>query len=324
MDIDAATYGPDHPDVALSLSNLATVLYALDEPGAALPLLERALNINEATHGPNHPVVATCLSNLSTLHLALGKPTVARPLVERALAIQEAAYGPDHPTVAIRLSNLGAVSEPVAALPLIQRAVRIAEATYGSDHPTVAKFLANWQRCTEPWISLLPPSLSWSVLSARWRRCTHPITQSSGPFARRSFLPFIDWPRSVGDRGAGSCTRPCPTVPRALPTRRRALAHRREPPPPRRRRPPRLRLRERNLNYAEAASRFDTLDLPRAAAAARVFLVPLLLQFGHVAQAAPHVAWLRANRARAELGSEDHADIEEVLRLAEADQETKT
>ena len=75
------------------------------------------------------------------------------------------------------------------------------------------------------------------------------------------------------------------------------------------------------LFYEEAARRFDALDLPKAASAARLLLVPLLLQFGHVERSARHVVWLRAFLGRAEPGPEDRSDIEDVLRLADAAQE---
>ena len=41
-----AAYGPEHPTVAISLGNLATVLGDLGEPAAARPLLDRALAID--------------------------------------------------------------------------------------------------------------------------------------------------------------------------------------------------------------------------------------------------------------------------------------
>jgi hypothetical protein len=43
--ITEAAHGPDHPTVAIELSNLATILRALGEPGLAWPLAERALSI---------------------------------------------------------------------------------------------------------------------------------------------------------------------------------------------------------------------------------------------------------------------------------------
>ena len=98
--IAEAAYGPDHPDVATRLNNLALILRDLGDPAAARPLAERALAIAEAAHGPDHPDVATGLNNLALILQDLGDPAAARPLAERALAIDEAAYGPDHPAVA--------------------------------------------------------------------------------------------------------------------------------------------------------------------------------------------------------------------------------
>ena len=56
--IDEASYGPDHPTVAIRLGNLAMILRDLGDPAGAKPLLERALRIDEASYGPDHPDVA--------------------------------------------------------------------------------------------------------------------------------------------------------------------------------------------------------------------------------------------------------------------------
>ena len=89
--------GPDHPDVARDLNNLALILQDLGQAGQARPLQERALAIDEAAYGPDHPAVATDLNNLAQILRDLGQPGQARPLQERALAITEAAYGPGPP-----------------------------------------------------------------------------------------------------------------------------------------------------------------------------------------------------------------------------------
>ena len=53
--INEAAYGPDHPDVATRLSNLATVLRDLGDPaGDAEPLTDRALR-----HRPKPPTAPT-------------------------------------------------------------------------------------------------------------------------------------------------------------------------------------------------------------------------------------------------------------------------
>jgi tetratricopeptide (TPR) repeat protein len=106
LTITQAAHGPDHPDVATRLDNLALTLRDLGHPDQARPLHERALAITRAAHGPDHPDVATRLDNLAVTLRDLGHPDQARPLQERALAITQAAHGPDHPEVATRLSNL--------------------------------------------------------------------------------------------------------------------------------------------------------------------------------------------------------------------------
>ena len=65
--IDEAVYGPDHPEVAIDLSNLATILLDLGQLAEARSLVERALAIDEAVYGPDHPTVATLRANLAVI-----------------------------------------------------------------------------------------------------------------------------------------------------------------------------------------------------------------------------------------------------------------
>lgn len=62
-------YGPNHPAVAESCSNLAILHNQKGDYAAALPLYERALAIYEANYGPNHQEVAHTLTDLAVLHL---------------------------------------------------------------------------------------------------------------------------------------------------------------------------------------------------------------------------------------------------------------
>ena len=83
--------GPDHPDAAASLNNLA-VLY--DNQGRyeqAEPLYHRALAIREKVLGPDHPATAASLNNLAVLYRKQGRHGQAEPLYQRALAIREKA-----------------------------------------------------------------------------------------------------------------------------------------------------------------------------------------------------------------------------------------
>ena len=62
-------YGPNHPAVAESCSNLAILYNQKGDYNSALPLYERALAIYEANYGPNHQEVAHTLTDLAVLHL---------------------------------------------------------------------------------------------------------------------------------------------------------------------------------------------------------------------------------------------------------------
>jgi hypothetical protein len=47
--------GPEHPDTALGLNNLATLCYYEGDMSEAARLMRRALEIREARLGPEHP-----------------------------------------------------------------------------------------------------------------------------------------------------------------------------------------------------------------------------------------------------------------------------
>jgi tetratricopeptide (TPR) repeat protein len=145
--IDEAVYGPEHPEVAICVSNLGSALYYLGDYAGAKVALERALRISEAALGQEHPYVATDLSNLGNVLRDLGDYAGAKAALERALRIDEAALGQEHPNVAIRLSNLGNVlrdlGEYAAAKVALERAVIIFEAALGPEHPHVATSLSN-------------------------------------------------------------------------------------------------------------------------------------------------------------------------------------
>jgi tetratricopeptide (TPR) repeat protein len=145
--IDEASYGPDHPTVAVRLNNLAELLRATNRLTEAEPLYRRALAIDEASLGPNHRDVATCVNNLAELLHDTDRLTEAEPLYQWALAMGEASLGPDDPAVAVRLNNLAellrATNRLTEAEPLYRRALTIDEASYGPDHPNVARDLNN-------------------------------------------------------------------------------------------------------------------------------------------------------------------------------------
>ena len=139
--------GPEHPDTATSLNNLALLLEAQGDLAGAQPLFERALAIDEKVLGPEHPDTATPLSNLALLLKAQGDLPRAWPLIERALAIREKVFGPEHPDTATSFDNLASLLQAqgdfAEARPLYERALAIREKVFGPEHPKTAVSLNN-------------------------------------------------------------------------------------------------------------------------------------------------------------------------------------
>ena len=110
--------GKEHPDVALSLNNLAALYDSQGKYAEAEPLHKRSLAIKEKVLGKEHPDVALFggqevlkrvdLNNLAALYDSQGKYAEAEPLHKRSLAIREKVLGKEHPDVALSLNNLAA------------------------------------------------------------------------------------------------------------------------------------------------------------------------------------------------------------------------
>ncbi len=80
--------GPEHPDVASSLNNLAMLYYNQGKYEQAEPLLQQALSIRQHVLGPEHPDVAFLLENYATLLHQMRRTAEAVRLEERAQAIR--------------------------------------------------------------------------------------------------------------------------------------------------------------------------------------------------------------------------------------------
>ena len=82
------TFDPDHPDVAISLDNLAMVYQAQGRYSEAESLHKRALGIYEKALRPDHPHVATVCENMAELCRQIGKEDEAEKLEARARRIR--------------------------------------------------------------------------------------------------------------------------------------------------------------------------------------------------------------------------------------------
>jgi Tfp pilus assembly protein PilF len=70
--IREAALGPDHPDTARSLNNLAILCYHEGDMPEAARLMRRALEIREARLGPEHPDTQGSRQSLTIIEARLG------------------------------------------------------------------------------------------------------------------------------------------------------------------------------------------------------------------------------------------------------------
>ncbi len=146
----AKRYEEEHPHVALSLNNLASVLWQMGEYEEARRLHEQALAIVRRVYGKEHPHVAASLNNLALVLEDLGEYEEARRLFEQALAIVRRVYGKEHPHVALSLNNLAevlaALGEYEEARRLFEQALAIVRKTLPAGHPYIRTVEANLRR----------------------------------------------------------------------------------------------------------------------------------------------------------------------------------
>ena len=94
-----------HPDVAISLNNLAGLYESQGKYEVAEPLYLEALELSKQLLGEQHPQVATSLNNLAALYRSQGKYEVAEPLYLQAIAIAESVLGENHPNTQTMQEN---------------------------------------------------------------------------------------------------------------------------------------------------------------------------------------------------------------------------
>lgn len=124
--------GPDHPDTATSLDNLATLYNHQGQYSEAEMLYQRALMIREKNLGPEHPDTTETLVNLGTLYLDEGRYGEADTYLNEALALTKKISGHEHPDVARILYFLATL--------------RLAEGQYGEADTFANEALTLWKR----------------------------------------------------------------------------------------------------------------------------------------------------------------------------------
>jgi tetratricopeptide (TPR) repeat protein len=134
LTIEETFHGPDHSRLLKPLMELAYAYYQASD-NAALPVLERALQLAETTSGPGSPETQNALRYLAGVLRDLGQSGEALPYQERVVAISEQADPADPDQLAADLVTLAdlrrRLGQPDQAQPVLERALQLAEATHG-------------------------------------------------------------------------------------------------------------------------------------------------------------------------------------------------
>ena len=101
--------GPEHPDTAGTLNNIALVYNAQGKHEESLKYNFRALKIIEKKLGPEHPNTAHAINNIAGVYKVQGKHEESLKYNFRALKIREKKLGPEHPKTATTLNNIAGV-----------------------------------------------------------------------------------------------------------------------------------------------------------------------------------------------------------------------
>ena len=81
-------FGPDHPDIAQALNNLAALYGRQGRNAQAERLFKRSAATFEKTLGPDHPDLAGVLENLAGLYKYQGRHADAQQVLKRSMAIR--------------------------------------------------------------------------------------------------------------------------------------------------------------------------------------------------------------------------------------------
>ena len=139
--------GPDHPDVAQAIGNMASVLEYMGRDAEAEGMHRRALAIRERALGPDHVDVAGSLNSLGGVLWVLGEREEGMRCLERALVVRERALGRNHQAVGNTLNNIAVLAiksgDRVRGEEFLRRALAVQEASLAPDHPDLASPIAN-------------------------------------------------------------------------------------------------------------------------------------------------------------------------------------
>ncbi|HSK77016.1 MAG TPA: serine/threonine-protein kinase, partial [Thermoanaerobaculia bacterium] len=135
--------GEEHPDVAITHSELGRTLFDQGRLDEAEVHFRSALAIRRKVLGPVDHETATSMSDLGHLLRQKGDRAGAEALFRDTLEVTRKSSGPKHPDVATSLANLARTinerGDHAAAEAMFHEALALGRASLGLEHPAVAR-----------------------------------------------------------------------------------------------------------------------------------------------------------------------------------------
>ena len=137
-------YGATHPEVAASLSTLASLFRRGGSYAAADSCYREALTIIEGAYGIAHPQWVQYTNGLAQVLVDKGEYEDAEALFREALAIGQKIHTSPHEEIAFSLGYLARAlnnqGQKEEAIPLTQDALRMVQTLYGEVNPKAAAY----------------------------------------------------------------------------------------------------------------------------------------------------------------------------------------
>ena len=136
---------PDHPDVAITATNLGNVYFEMERFRESEKYHQLALKIRQNAFGESNPVVAQSTYNLAVLYEREKNYSKAESFYDKAVMLWSKSVGPTHPYVLNALNNLANIYTTQKnfqeAAKVLQRTVTYKKAVFGVQHAEVAQSL---------------------------------------------------------------------------------------------------------------------------------------------------------------------------------------
>ena len=142
VEVCTIEFGPEHPQTARALTDLARIELQLRDVGAVESQLRRALAIQVAALPPDHADTSRTLAALGGLHESHGDYAAAEPYLEQALEMRVRVLGADHQLALAAMDHVAKVRVELGRLDeaesLLQHVLTAHERRFGPAHADTA------------------------------------------------------------------------------------------------------------------------------------------------------------------------------------------